>query len=96
MKSKILILSADVWSMTDEKTGELRTGCSINYVPSLDRVCNEDKKSYGYKPIKESLPVEFIDKIAAVGGCPCDAEVTFVIRMVSGKQVLKINECVVK
>ena len=96
MKSKILILSADTWKMVDEKTGEIRTGCTINYIPSLDKVCNDTAKSYGYKPVKESLPEEFIDKIAAVGGCPCDAEATFVIRMVSGKQVLKISECICK
>lgn len=93
MEQRIIILSADAWSMTDEKTNETRTGCSIQYIPSLNPVCNEDNKSYGYKPVKESLPKEFINKIAAHGGCPCEADVTFVIRMQSGKQVLKINEC---
>lgn len=93
MEQNILILSADSWQMTDEKTGELRTGCSIQYIPGLEKVCNETNKSYGYKPVKESLPQEFIHQVAAAGGCPCDAKVTFVIRMQSGKQVLKINTC---
>ena len=96
MKSNILILSADTWKMVDEKSGEVRTGCSITYIPSLNKVCNEENKSYGYKPVKESLPEEFINDIAAAGGCPCSAKATFVIRMSSGKQVLKIGECVIK
>lgn len=96
MKSNILILSADTWKMVDENTGEVRTGCTINYVPSLDKVCNTEGKSYGYKPVKESLPEEFINEIAASGGCPCNAEATFVIRLISGKQVLKIGECIIK
>lgn len=96
MKSEIYILSADTWNMVDEKTGDLRTGCTIFYVPSLDKVCNEVNKSYGYKPVKESLPEDFIQKIVAAGGCPCVAEATFVIRLVSGKQVLKISECSIK
>lgn len=96
MKSNIIILSADTWKMVDEKTGDVKTGCTINYIPTLEKICNEENKSYGYKPVKESLPEDFIHKIAAVGGCPCDAEASFVIRLVSGKQVLKISECIVK
>lgn len=93
MEQNIVILSADTWQMADEKTGELRKGCSIHYIPSLVKCCNEEGKSYGYKPVKESLPIEFIHQIEAAGGCPCDAKVTFVIRMQSGNQVLKIGQC---
>ena len=96
MEQNIVILSADLWSMVDEKTGEQRTGTSIFYVPNLDKVTNETGKSYGYKPVKESLPAEFIKEIAAAGGCPIDAKVTFQIRMQSGKQVLKIASCQLK
>ena len=94
MEQKIIILSADAWQMADEKTGEVREGCSIQYIPSLERICNETNKSYGYKPVKESLPKDFINKIAEYGGCPCDATVTFVIRQQGGKQMLKIGDCV--
>lgn len=93
MEQNIIILSADCWKMTDEKTGEIREGCSIHYIPSLEKCCNEEGKSYGYKPVKESLPVEFINQIKAVGGCPCDAKASFVIRLMSGNQVLKIGQC---
>lgn len=93
MEQKIVILSADTWKMVDEKTGDTRTGCTIFYVPDLAPICNESGKSYGYKPVKETMPYEFIDKIVAAGGCPCEAKVSFVIRMVGGNQVLKINTC---
>lgn len=94
MKQRIIILSADAWTMVDEKTGEVRKGTSIHYVPALEPICNETDKSYGYKPVKESLEYDFIHQIAEVGGCPCNADVTFVIRQQGGKQLLKIGECV--
>lgn len=93
MEQNIVILSADTWQIVDEKTGEVRKGCSIHHIPSLQKVCNESGKSYGYKPAKESLPYEFIHQIEAAGGCPCDAKATFVIRMQSGSQVLRISQC---
>ena len=92
MEQQIIILSADAYNMKLED-GTTKSGCSVHYIPSLNPCCNDTGKSYGYKPVKESLPYEFIDKIAAVGGCPCTAKVSFVIRMISNKQVLKINEC---
>ena len=96
MEQDIIILSADSWALTDEATAEVKKGCAIWYIPGLAPVTNETGKSYGYKPIKESLPVEFIKEIEAAGGCPCNAKVKLVVRMISGKQVLKISECIVQ
>lgn len=55
---KALILSADFWSMTDEKTGEVIKGWSCWYVNDY----REDaEKSFGYKPTK----VTITDELAA-------------------------------
>jgi len=92
MEQEIIILSADAYNMKLDD-GTTKTGTSINYIQGLTPVCNETEKSYGYKPVKESLPYEFISNIAMHGGCPCRAKVSLVIRMVGGKQVLKIGSC---
>lgn len=92
MEQEIIILSANAYSMKLDD-GSTRTGCSINYINGLEPICNDTGKSYGYKPVKESLPYEFIDKVAAAGGCPCRAKVKMVIRMSGANQVLKISEC---
>lgn len=92
MEQEIIILSADAYNMKLED-GTERTGTSIFYVNGLEPVTNESGRSYGYKPVKESLPYEFIQDIISAGGCPVKAKVTFQIRPVSGKQVLKISTC---
>ncbi len=92
MEQEIIILSADYYNMQLED-GSHREGTSINYVSGIEPIVNETGRSYGYKPVKESMPAEFINEIAAVGGCPVKAKATFVIRMSGGKQVLKISSC---
>jgi hypothetical protein len=45
----VLIISADKWKLTDEKTGEIRSGVTIQYVNDY----REDSDvSVGFKPIK--------------------------------------------
>lgn len=62
--------------------GSRKEGTSIFYVSGIEPIVNETGRSYGYKPVKESMPAEFIDDIAASGGCPIKAKASFVIRMV--------------
>lgn len=92
MEQEIFILSADYYNMKLDD-GSHKEGTSIFYVSGIEPIVNETARSYGYKPVKESMPAEFIDEIAAAGGCPIKAKATFVIRMVGGKQVLKISSC---
>lgn len=92
MEQDIIILSADYYNMKLED-GSHREGTSIFYVGGIEPVVNETGRSYGYKPVKESMPAEFINEIAQAGGCPIKARATFVIRMAGGKQVLKIASC---
>lgn len=51
MSEKALVLSADSWSMPDEKTGEIRSGVSVWYVNDYRE--NTDK-GVGMKPTKVS------------------------------------------
>lgn len=60
MAEKVLVLSADKWAMTDEKTGENRTGLTVNYVNDYR---DSDEKSEGYKPTKISVPAELMEQV---------------------------------
>ncbi len=59
-----LILSADVWRMTDEKTGEVREGATVF---GCQAYREDDEKSVGYKPVKFSAPVAAFHEIKKHG-----------------------------
>lgn len=62
----VLIISADKWNMVDEKTGEKRSGLTIQYINDY----REDTESaLGFKPIKAPASVEVFDAIKK-GGAP--------------------------
>ncbi len=66
MSEKVLILSASKWSLTDEKTGELRKGVSLHYVSDY----REDTATeVGFKPIKTSADDTVFDAVQK-GGVP--------------------------
>ncbi|NLL93007.1 MAG: hypothetical protein GX225_02515 [Clostridiales bacterium] len=97
MEEKVIILSADAWRFTDEKTGELKTGCSCFYVSTQDLTkpkFNSDT-SFGYKPLKASMPEDFISKIKQAGGVPLKATAKYIMRVSNGQQVLKVDEFII-
>lgn len=57
MKQKIILLYANPYSITDEKTGEIKKGITCNYYfnTSLSSMRNEDG-SVGQRPAKCSVP----------------------------------------
>lgn len=89
MEQNVIILSADSWSMTDDATGKVLSGVTVFYYPNKDlsQLKNSDT-SFGCKPLKVTMPSEFISEIAAVGGCPVSAVANIVIRNKGGQQVL--------
>lgn len=60
MSERALVLSADVWSMADERTGEIRDGISIWYVNDYR---DDSDKSFGYKPTKVSAAPDMLEKL---------------------------------
>lgn len=63
---KVLIISADKWKLTDEKTGELRSGVTVQYINDY----REDTDlSLGLKPTKAPASPEVFD-IIKKGGAP--------------------------
>jgi len=64
-----LVMGASLWTMTDENTGEIRTGVSVFYT-DLDDAPRNDAKENGMFPIKISAPVdaweEFVGKLPGV------------------------------
>jgi len=61
-----LILSADSWELTDEKTAEVRRGVSITFV---NQYREASEKSVGLKPTKAPATQEVFDTIKK-GGAP--------------------------
>lgn len=62
MGERALVLSADVWSMPDERTGEIRNGVSVWY---MNEYREDTDKSFGYKPTKVSAAPEMLDILRA-------------------------------
>jgi hypothetical protein len=58
MAEKALVLSADAWEMTDEKTGELRKGVSVWF---LNDYREDTLTSVGFKPTKVSADPSMLD-----------------------------------
>lgn len=52
---KTLLLSADKWEFTDEKTGEVKHGVTLTYINAYR---DQDESSLGYKPTSLSAGVE--------------------------------------
>lgn len=57
MAERALVLSADTWEMADEKTGEIRKGCSLWYLNSYR------DGDMGQKPTKVSVALELLAQI---------------------------------
>lgn len=94
MESKIIILHASKpWEMTDEKTGEKRTGVSLQYMmttdlaPRFDSVTGES----GCVVTKQSISVEAAKALVDVPGI---YNADMVLRAKSGKNVLEVSTVV--
>lgn len=89
MEQKVIIVSADTWKMVNEQTGDINSGCTIWYLPidELKPIVNS-ASSLGVKPVKATMPIEFIDVIKP-HGVPCKAVAHYVLRNSNGKQILK-------
>lgn len=72
MGERALVLSADAWEMTDEKTGEVLKGVSVWYVNEYDE---EARKGNGFKPTKISATPEALAQLS--GKLPCVADLDF-------------------
>ncbi|KNY25691.1 hypothetical protein [Pseudobacteroides cellulosolvens] len=93
MENKVIGLvtfaNPNKWSMVDERTGEVREGNTIEYIPvdSLKPLLNEDG-TLGTKVVKESLPTE---KIGSVTVVPAFYTMTFAFKNVKGKLQVKLD-----
>ncbi len=77
---KVILLSAKIYSMKDEQTGQLIEGVSCWYYPGEDFApCVDEKGNKGQVPLKASLPV---DKAAQIKDVPGIYEMYF--KMVPG------------
>jgi len=90
MKQKIIILYANPWSLTDDRTGQQKSGVSIQYITgeSLSPVQNPNGGG-GYQVCKESIPAEKINSLRAVPGV-YDATMTLQGR--GGKIILTVSD----
>lgn len=60
MSDRALVLSADLWEMADERTGEIRKGASVWYINDY----REDTLTgLGYKPTKVSGTIEIFEQL---------------------------------
>lgn len=73
MSDRCLILSADAWNMTDEKTGEVMSGVSVWYVNDYR---DDAEGSFGFKPTKVTLQDPDMFKQLS-GKLPCLADLDF-------------------
>ena len=80
MSERVLVLSADAWSLTDEKTGEVRSGFSVWYVNDY----REDTETQiGMKPTKITATEEIL-KVLKSGTLPALFDLDFASRPGAG------------
>ena len=91
MEEKVMILSADAWSLVDENTGEVKSGTSCWYYAgdTFSPVVNSEK-SLGKKPLKASMPADFIEDLKNVG-VPCVALAKYRLQNSQGRQILVVE-----
>lgn len=70
MAERVLVLSADWWQMTDEKTGVMSEGWSMWYV---NEYREDSEKSFGSKPTKMTLRDDAMAQLLR-NVTPCIAE----------------------
>lgn len=63
MSERVLVLSADAWRVTDEKTGEINSGISCWYLSNYRE--GDGVKEVGLKPIKIQATPEIFDILRA-------------------------------
>ena len=89
MEQKVIILSANAWSITDDSGKVTNEGVTVFYLPASDlNPVKHSDTSFGYVPLKVTMPLEFIDVIDKQGGCPAVAIAHNVIKTKSGQQVI--------
>jgi hypothetical protein len=85
-----VILSADAWSMPDEKTGEIRTGVSFWFLNEYRD--QSDLKQIGYKPQKIGGTADLLTKLSK-HTMPIQAELSFSSRPgAAGKATLVLSD----
>lgn len=88
MKTKIIIFYARPWAMTDETTGETRSGVSIQYTMSDSLAPVEKENEKGCMITKESITPECAAGITQVPGL-YEAELD--LKGQGGKNILYVS-----
>jgi hypothetical protein len=73
---KAILLSADVWEMQDEKTGQIRKGVSVWYITEYRDP--SEVNSTGYKPAKVTADFSLWQKLH--NQLPCRASMHYASR----------------
>lgn len=90
MKQNVIVLSARGWALTDEKTGQERSGVSIHYImtDNLEPFKVENTGEEGYQPVKQSIS---LDEAKHLENVPGVYEADFQMRASAGKTVLALS-----
>lgn len=89
-KDIALVLSADAWSMPDEKTGEILSGVSIWFL--TDYRAQDHATQVGYKPAKVGGTPEILEKLRTIS-LPAQCEMHYGAKPgAAGKATLILND----
>ncbi|ERI73723.1 hypothetical protein CLOSYM_04632 [[Clostridium] symbiosum ATCC 14940] len=89
MKQQIILLYAGQYQIVEEKTGEIKSGVTMNYYFNVDLVAEDNTNgSKGTRPAKSSADYDLMNKVVKAPGL-YDAEFSMNIGS-DGKPVLKI------
>nr|DAF67647.1 MAG TPA: hypothetical protein [Inoviridae sp.] len=89
MKQQIILLYAGQYQILEEKTGEIKSGVTMNYYFNVDLVAEDNTNgTKGTRPAKSSADYDLMNKVVKAPGL-YDAEFSMNIGS-DGKPVLKI------
>jgi hypothetical protein len=89
LQATIFVLNTKSWALTDEKTGQAKSGTSINYLQTekLDAFEDLTTGNKGYDPMKCSVDGSLAKKLGPVPGF---YTASFMLKAVGGKPSLTI------
>ena len=68
LMEKVFVLSAKKYAFTDTKTGELKEGVTVFYVPALDPTISEDGITKGQVPVKANFALSQFESFQSLPG----------------------------
>jgi len=68
MEQKVILIYGKPYNFPDKETGEIKEGLTLQYILTDNLKANKDDITYGYMPVKVSMPLKQQENIVSIPG----------------------------